>query len=160
MTTTSAAPAATAFLSTLETLRRATTGPVLLPGDPAYLAEVAAWNTKTSHRPAIVVGAASADDVLAAVRHAIRHRLPIAVQATGHGAGTAVDGGILVTTRRMTGVSVDPRRGVARIAAGAKWAQVIAAAAPYGLAPLSGSTSDVGAVGYTVGGGLGPLGRR
>lgn len=160
MTTTSAAPAATASLSILETLRRATTGPVLLPGDPAYLAEVAAWNTKTSHRPAIVVGAASADDVVAAVRHSIRHRLPIAVQATGHGAGTALDGGILVTTRRMTGISVDPRRGVARIAAGAKWAQVIAAAAPYGLAPLSGSASDVGAVGYTVGGGLGPLGRR
>ncbi|MCE3552938.1 FAD-binding protein [Pseudonocardia sp. RS11V-5] len=34
------------------------------------------------------------------------------------------------------------------------------AAAPHGLAPLSGSSSQVGVVGYTTGGGLGPMARR
>ena len=40
-----------------------------------------------------------------------------------------------------------------------KWIRVVEAAAPYGLAPLSGSITDVGIVGYTTGGGLGPMAR-
>ena len=49
--------------------------------------------------------------------------------------------------------------GWARVGAGVKWLRVIEAAAPHGLAPLNGSTSDVGVVGYTTGGGVGPLAR-
>jgi hypothetical protein len=45
------------------------------------------------------------------------------------------------------------------VGAGVKWLKVIQAGAPYGLAPLSGSVSDVGVVGYTTGGGVGPLAR-
>ncbi|MDQ1697071.1 MAG: hypothetical protein QOJ03_2424 [Frankiaceae bacterium] len=160
MTTTTAAAATTTHLPTLDTLRRVVAGPVLEPGDPDYAAEIAAWNLITTHRPPIVVGATCADDVAATVRFAVRHQLPVGVQATGHGASFPVTDGILITTKRMTDVSVDVQRGTARIGAGAKWAAVIEAAAPYGLAPLSGSTSDVGAVGYTLGGGMGPLGRR
>src|SRR3954454_11757974 len=160
MTTTTAAPADTQYPSPLDALRRQVAGPVLEPGDADYDAEVATWNQITTHRPPIVVGAVCADDVQAAVRYAVKHRLSVAVQATGHGASFPVTDGILITTKRMTNVAVDVQRGTARFGAGAKWAHVIEASAPYGLAPLSGSTSDVGAVGYTVGGGMGPLGRR
>ena len=165
MTTTTAAPATTQFQSgespsTLDILRRQVAGPVLQPGDAGYDAEISAWNLITTHRPPIVVGALCADDVAAAVRHAIKHDLSVAVQATGHGASFPVNDGILITTKRMTHVSVDVQRGVARVEAGAKWAHVVEATAPYGLAPLLGSTSDVGAIGYTLGGGMGPLGRK
>lgn len=165
MTTTTAAPATTqspvqSHAVALDTLRRQVAGPVFEPGDADYDAEVAAWNLITTHRPPIVVGATCADDVQAAVRYAIANGLSVAVQATGHGASFPVDDGILITTKRMTHVSVDVQYGVARVEAGAKWAQVVAATAPYGLAPLLGSTSDVGAVGYTLGGGMGPLGRK
>ena len=44
--------------------------------------------------------------------------------------------------------------------AGVRWRSVIDAAVPYGLAPLSGSSSGVGVVGYTLGGGMGHLARR
>jgi hypothetical protein len=47
--------------------------------------------------------------------------------------------------------------GWARVGAGVRWRAVIDAAAPLGLAPLAGSSSGVGVVGYTTGGGLGPL---
>lgn len=147
-------------LDDLDRLRRTVHGTVLAGDDPGTAAEVFAFNTAVTHRPSVVVGAACADDVVAAVRFAIRHRLTLGVQATGHGAARPMRGGLLVTTHRMAEVSVDPVRRTARIGAGAKWAKVIAAAAPYGLAPLSGSTSDVGAVGYTLGGGMGPMGRR
>ena len=49
--------------------------------------------------------------------------------------------------------------GWARVGAGVKWLRVVEDAAPYGLAPLSGSITDVGIVGYTTGGGLGPMAR-
>src|SRR4051794_24563472 len=165
MTTTTAAPASnqpfpTSDTNELDALRRVVAGPVFEPADAGYDDEVAAWNRITTPRPPIVVGALCADDVAATVRYAIRHGLPVGVQATGHGASIPVNDGILISTKRMTSVSVDVQRGTARIGAGAKWAHVVAMTAPYGLAPLSGSTTDVGAVGYTLGGGMGPLGRR
>jgi FAD/FMN-containing dehydrogenase len=57
-------------------------------------------------------------------------------------------------------VRVDPARRTARVGGGARWRDVIAAAAPHGLAPLCGSSPDVGVAGYTLGGGVGPLARR
>src|SRR3954467_2129682 len=160
MTTTQPAPATHTDLSTLDVLRGQVAGPVLQPGDAGYEEEVASFNQIVSHPPPIVVGAVCSDDVAATVRFAVQHGLAVAVQSTGHGASFPVEDGVLISTRRMTSVSIDVQRGVARIGAGAKWAAVIEAAAPYGLAPLSGSTSDVGAVGQTLGGGMGPLGRR
>jgi FAD/FMN-containing dehydrogenase len=60
----------------------------------------------------------------------------------------------------MATVLVDPDRRVARVGAGATWGQVLAAAAPFGLAPLSGSAPSVGVTGFTLGGGVGWLSRR
>jgi FAD/FMN-containing dehydrogenase len=48
---------------------------------------------------------------------------------------------VLITTPRLSAVAVDPVARTARVGAGARWAQVIEAAAPHGLAPLSGSSS-------------------
>jgi hypothetical protein len=59
----------------------------------------------------------------------------------------------------MTDVHIDPVTRTAKISAGAKWRDVLTAAAPHGLAALNGSSTDVGAVGYTLGGGLPVLGR-
>ncbi|MBV9292833.1 MAG: FAD-binding oxidoreductase [Frankiales bacterium] len=160
MTTTTAAPATFQPLSALDQLRRRVAGPVLTPCDAGYDDEAAPFNQVVSHRPPIVVGAVCADDVVAAVRYAAKHRLSVGVQATGHGASFAMTDGVLISTKRMTDVTIDPQRGTARIGAGAKWLAVVQAAAPYGLAPLSGSTTDVGAVGYALCGGMGPLGRK
>ncbi|HSK27332.1 MAG TPA: FAD-binding oxidoreductase [Jiangellales bacterium] len=135
-------------------------GAVLDGGDPAAAAEVAGFNTAVTHRPAVVVAASRADDVAAAVRYADEEGLPVAVQATGHGAAVPADGTVLVSTKRMQGVRVDPVARVARVEAGVRWRTVIDAAVPHGLAPLSGSSSGVGVVGYTLGGGMGHLARR
>src|SRR6185503_16073061 len=67
---------------------------------------------------------------------------------------------VVVTTAGLGGVVVDPGRRIARVGAGTRWADVIAAAAPFGLAPLSGTSPTVGVAGYTLGGGMGWLSRR
>jgi hypothetical protein len=130
------------------------------PGDDGYDERRRALNPAVEHRPLAVVEALGAADIRAAVEAARRQTLPIAVQATGHGTHTAIDGGILLHTGGMATVLVDPDRRTARVGPGARWAQVLAAAAPFGLAPLSGSSPSVGVTGYTLGGGMGWLARR
>ncbi|MFG2132427.1 FAD-binding oxidoreductase [Streptomyces sp. NPDC048751] len=133
---------------------------VLRPGEPGYDEEIAGFQTGFSRRPALVVAAASPADVVAAVRYAAGRNLPVGVHATGHGLPGASEGGVLVTTRRMDRVTVDPDARTVRVRAGVRWGQVVAAAEPYGLAPLNGSAPSVGAVSYTLGGGLGILARE
>jgi FAD/FMN-containing dehydrogenase len=140
--------------ATIENLAAEISAPPLHPDDTGYAEEVAGFNAAVVHRPDVVVRARGAGDVQAAVRFAARHGLRVAVQATGHGATTPFRDGLLISTRRMDEVSVDPAERTATVAAGTRWRQVIDAAAAYGLAPLSGSSSGVGAVGYCVGGGL------
>ncbi|OEU96434.1 hypothetical protein AN216_20695 [Streptomyces oceani] len=110
-------------------------------------------------RPDVVVGALDAADVRAAVRYAAARSLPVRVQATGHGTPGPCGGGVLVSTRRMNDVHVDPEARTARVGAGARWEQLIEAATPHGLAPLNGSAPHSGVIGYTLGGGVGLLAR-
>ncbi len=135
------------------------TGPLFQPGAPGYDQEVAGFQTAYTHRPALVVGALHAEDVRSAVEYAARHRLPVAVQATGHGLSVAADGGVLISTRRMREITVDPDARTARVGAGVRAEALIEAAVPHGLAPLNGSSPSVGVVGYHLGGGLGILAR-
>jgi FAD/FMN-containing dehydrogenase len=134
---------------------------VLTPGDAGYDDERAGFQTGARHRPAVIVGATGAADVRAAVAFAADRELPVAVQSAGHGVAVRDSGGgMLITTGRMTGVRVDAGTRTAWIEAGTRWDRVIEAAAQHGLAPLSGSFPGVGAVAYTLGGGLGLLSRR
>jgi hypothetical protein len=134
-------------------------GDVFVPGDDGYEAGRRSWHRTIDPRPALVAEALSAGDVQAALLVARDHDLPFAVQSTGHGTLVAADGAVLVKTSRMAWVEVDPVRRTARVDPGARWSQVIDAVAPYGLAPLSGTTA-VGVTGYTLGGGAGLLSRR
>ncbi|MGP3965482.1 FAD-binding oxidoreductase [Nonomuraea sp. 3N208] len=136
------------------------TGPVHLPGQDAYDELRRSLNPAVDARPVLVAEAYGAADLRAALLAARAHGVPFAVQSTGHGTHAACDGGVLVRTSPMASVLVDPVRRTARVGPGARWSAVLAAAAPFGLAPLSGSAPSVGVTGYTLGGGLGWLARK
>ncbi|MEV4219035.1 FAD-binding oxidoreductase [Nonomuraea sp. NPDC049725] len=135
-------------------------GAVHRPGGEGYERGRAALSPAVDARPVLVAEASGREDVRAAVAAAGELGLPLAVQATGHGTHVPSDGGILLRTTALDRVEIDPVRRVARVGPGARWGQVLAAAAPYGLAPLSGSSPDVGVTGFTLGGGVGWLSRR
>jgi FAD/FMN-containing dehydrogenase len=141
-------------------LSRGFRGRIHLPGDDEYDAQRATWSGALDQRPAIVAEAETPADIRAAVVAAQEHDLALAVQATGHGTHVAADGALLLKTSQMAEVLVDPDRRIARVGPGARWGDVIAASAPFGLAPLSGTSTTVGVAGYTLGGGLSWLSRK
>jgi len=135
-------------------------GAIRLPGEAEYDVQRRSVIPTVDSRPMLIAEAYCRTDVQAAVRTAREYGLPIAVQATGHGTRVPADGGILLKTTPMTSVLIDPERRIAKVAPGARWGAVIDAAGQFGLAPLSGSSRDVGVTGYTLGGGVGWLARK
>ncbi|MEU5869397.1 FAD-binding oxidoreductase [Nonomuraea sp. NPDC047529] len=134
-------------------------GRTLHPGDDGFQDACSGWLLTVEHRPAVVVLAADADDVATAVRYAARTGRPVAVQSTGHGKSVPADGAVFIATGGLRELSVDPDAATARIGAGLRWSEVITAAAGHGLAPLCGSSGEVGVMGFLTGGGL-PLAAR
>jgi FAD/FMN-containing dehydrogenase len=136
--------------------------PLVLPHSPHYDTARRAWNLDADQRPAAVCVATRVEHVQAAIRYARAHRLRVAAQTTGHLAQTLPDlaGTLLLRLELHDGhVAVDPVARTARIRAGARWADVVEAVAPHGLAVMHGSSPSVGVIGYLVGGGLSFYGR-
>ncbi|MEO3889914.1 FAD-binding oxidoreductase [Nonomuraea sp. B5E05] len=140
-------------------LRERIRGRTLHPGDEGFEEACSGWLLTVVHRPAAVVVAADAADVVTAVRFAAEVGRPVAVQSTGHGKSVPADGAVFIATEQLRELSVDPRAGTARIGAGLRWDEVLTAAAEHGLAPLCGSAGQVGVMGYLTGGGLPLTGR-
>ena len=142
----------------LRELRARLTGRLALPGEELHTRLATPWNLAVTPRPAAVVEAATAEDVADAIAFAGHHGMPVAVQCTGHGTAATMEGALLVHTGRLDECRVSAD-GTARVGAGVRWQRVLDEAAPHGLAPLCGSAPHVGVVGYTTGGGLGPVAR-
>ncbi|MCX4980806.1 FAD-binding oxidoreductase [Streptomyces sp. NBC_00572] len=146
----------------LDTLRGAVRGTVVTRGDPSYDESRRVYNALHDRRPAVVVHAVDAGDVMAAVRYAREHELPLAVRGGSHsvaGFGT-VDDGLVVDLSRMRGVRVDPAARTARAEGGATWGDFNHATHAFGLATTGGVVSTTGIGGLTLGGGMGHLARR
>ncbi len=143
----------------IQKLAQAVEGRVYVSGTQAYKEAVAAFNTAVKHEPPVVVKVKSPADIVATIKLARAYNLPVTVQSTGHGAVLPATQGVLINTQDLNQVEVDAKRGVARIAAGARWTDVVPKTTPHGLAPIAGSSSGVGCIGYMLGGGIGPLAR-
>ncbi|MDA0183363.1 FAD-binding oxidoreductase [Solirubrobacter phytolaccae] len=145
----------------VEALRNRLHGEVYGPDDAGYDEVRRPWNRAVEQRPLAVAFPRTDADVVALTHVAREHGLELAPQATGHGAGATgpLEHTVLVSTKHMRGVRIDPVTRTARVRAGNVWGDVTGPAARYGLAPLAGSSATVGVVGYTLGGGTGWLAR-
>jgi FAD/FMN-containing dehydrogenase len=133
------------------------------PGEERWDSARAAWNLAIDQRPALVALPTGEEEVASVVNFARENGLRVAVQAEGHGAGAlapVAGDTLLLKTGRLAGAHIDVENRRARVSAGAKWRDVSAPASSQGLAPLAGSSAEVGVVGYTLGGGLSWLSRK
>ena len=145
----------------LDDLRALVRGSVIGPDDDGYEEARVVYNAMIDRRPAAVVRAANAGDVMAAVDFARENGLDLAVRGGGHsvpGFGTC-DGGVVIDLSGMRGVRVDPATSTARAEGGATWGDFNAATYPFGLATTGGIISTTGVGGLTLGGGIGYLTR-
>ncbi|MEW2352349.1 FAD-binding oxidoreductase [Spirillospora sp. NPDC029432] len=143
----------------LNELRTAVRGQVLLPGDAGFDTARRPWNLAIEQPVAAVVEAADAADIAALVGYARTAGLGIATQPGGHGATGRTDGTVLLRTRRLDTVEIDPAARRARVGAGVPSGRLQAAAAEHGLTGLPGSSPIVTVTGVALGGGLSWFGR-
>jgi FAD/FMN-containing dehydrogenase len=143
----------------LADLRQRHRGPVIGPDDAAYDPARITFNGMIDRRPALIARPLDADDVVAAVSHAVGEDLPIAVRGGGHSvAGHCIgDGGVVVDLRLMHDVVVDPAARLATCGGGALWEDLDPPCLRHGLATPGGTFGDTGVAGLTLGGGIGHL---
>jgi FAD/FMN-containing dehydrogenase len=146
----------------IDAFRGGLRGTLCLSGEAGYDEARTLWNAMIDKRPAAVVRAAGASDVIQTVRLAAQHQLLLSVRGGGHNiAGSAVcDGGLMLDLSRMGSVRVDPAARTARVEPGARLADLDKETQAFGLATPVGINSTTGVAGLTLGGGFGWLSRK
>jgi FAD/FMN-containing dehydrogenase len=148
--------------ATVSELEGALQGTVIRLGDKDYDEARQVWNGAIDKKPALIVRAASTDDVVKAVRFATSEGLPIAVRGGAHSiAGfSTCDDGMVIDLSLMNSVDVDAKKQVATAGGGTKWGAFDAATQEHGLATPGGLISTTGVGGFALGGGMGHLTRK
>ncbi len=146
----------------LASLKGALRGALCLAGEPGYEEARTIWNAMIDRRPARVVRAAGAADVMRVVDFARTHKALLAVRGGGHNiAGNAVcDGGLMLDLSPMRAVRVDPRAKRAHVGPGATLGDVDKETQAFGLAAPVGVNSTTGIAGLALGGGFGWITRK
>lgn len=140
-------------MTALDALRGRLAGPLHLPHDAGFNEARRPWNLSVEQRPAAVAEAAGVDDLVALIAFAREEGVALAVQPSGHGASSSLEGAVLVRTRSFDALEVDVDARTARIGAGVAWGAVIDALDGTGLVAPAGTSRVVSAAGYTLGGG-------
>lgn len=136
-------------------------GEVIVESDADYEDARQVHNGMIDKRPAVIVRAANAGDVMATVNYARDNGHDLSVRGGGHsgpGFGTN-DGGVVLDLSRMRGVRVDHNAKTARAEGGTTWGDFNSATHAFGLATTGGVISTTGIAGLTLGGGIGYLSR-
>lgn len=139
-------------------------GPVrVLPGDPRYADLVRRGNRRFVGTPDEVRVVGSTEQVVAAVRDAVRSGRRVAVRSGGHGFEGFVDDPevrVVIDLSLLTGVHYDPRRSAFAVEAGATLGEVYRRLyLGWGVTIPGGSCPGVGVGGHVAGGGYGRLSR-
>ncbi|MEV5651907.1 FAD-binding oxidoreductase [Nocardia sp. NPDC052254] len=133
-------------------------GAVLEPGQAEYDAARRIWKG-LDRRPARIIRCADTADLRTAVEYAAQQQLPLALVGAGHdvAARSMPDGALVASTALLDRIEIDADRRTARVQPGVRWGELVAAAAPYGLATTGASVATVGVAGFALHGGLGWL---
>ena len=146
----------------LEAMRASLRGSLLMPADEGYDVSRTLWNAMIDRRPAAIVRAAGAGDVMQAVNFARENKLLLAVRGGGHNiAGKAAcDGGLTLDLSAMKSVRVEPAAKRARVEPGALLSDFDRETQAFGLSTPTGINSTTGMSGLTLGGGFGWQSRK
>jgi FAD/FMN-containing dehydrogenase len=145
--------------SAIQQFRESLRGQTFCPEEDGFDAARTLPNAMIDRRPALIARCTGAADVIACVRFAREHELPLAVRGGGHSiAGKSIcDGGLVVDLSVMKGIRVDPARRTVRAETGLKLGEFDRETQAFGLATTLGVVPTVGISGLTLGAGWGNL---
>ncbi|CAE6468836.1 unnamed protein product [Rhizoctonia solani] len=135
-------------------------GKIVTPTSPNYSAAIARWAYNAERPARLVVYPRFTTDIFAAISHAYKHSLPIAVRGGGHscaGTSSSAQGVVIDLSKHFTHVRIDPTNRIAFVGGGAVWKDVDEAAIRHSLAAVGGTVNHTGVGGLTLGGGYGWL---
>ena len=143
-------------------LRADLDGSVAAPGEPGYDEGRTVFYGGIDRRPAVIVRAASADDVSQVIAIARENGVELAIRSGGHSipGHSTTEGGIVLDLRDLNGLEIDVEGRTAWVGGGVTTGRYTKAAAEHGLATPFGDTGSVGIGGLTLGGGVGFLVRK
>jgi FAD/FMN-containing dehydrogenase len=145
----------------LDRLSASLRGGLLTRESPLYDETRAVWNGMIDRRPSIIAQCLGTSDVLASIRFAREHELPVCIRSGGHVAGLGVaDDALMIDLSRMRGIFVDTERRRTLAQAGCLLQDVDRETQLHGLAAVLGFVSTTGIAGLTLGGGFGYLTRK
>lgn len=116
------------------------------------------WHlSKPDRYPDIIVRAKSEQDIIYAIKYAIKNKLKVTTRASGHNApGAALrDGGVVIDVSLLSDIEIDTENRIASIGGGVKSAALVAAAREEGLFFPVPHCPTVGVSGFSMGGGFG-----
>jgi len=145
--------------SQVQELKAALRGQLISPSDAEYDTARKVFNAMIDRKPSMIARCAGAADVVACVRFAREHNLPVSIRGGGHSvAGNAVcNDGLVIDFSRMKTIRVDPVRRITRADPGLLLGEFDRETQAFGLATTMGTFSITGIAGLTLGGGLGWL---
>ena len=148
----------------LRELAERVSGRLHTPVDPDWAATCVPWRVNVEQHPMAVLDAHDSHDVVAAMRWAATHEVPVTTQTTGHGAVevdgvSPADGALVVRCGGLREISIDLERRTAWVGAGVRAGELLAALDGSGYTYLAGSNPSPSVVGMTVTGGLSWFGR-
>ena len=137
-------------------------GELLTPDSPAYEGARSLYNGAFDRRPRLIARCAGPADVAAALAHARREGLVVAVRGGGHSISgySSCDDGLVIDTGPLKSVDIDLERRTGRFGAGLTWGELDAATQAHGLAITGGRVTHTGIAGLTLGSGSGWLERK
>lgn len=132
---------------------------LIVPSDPRYDNARLLYNRFHDLRPAALAQTSDANAIAEIVRFSADHGVALAIRGGGHhiaGYGSC-EGGIVIDFSPYRKVSVDPATGCVAVDPGARLIDVDNELCPRGLVIPTGTISDTGIAGLTLGGGIGWL---
>ena len=146
--------------ASLEKFRAGLEGTATTPDDENYeLRRLSlVWNLiKPRRYPAMIVQAASVDDVIRTVKFARRSNYRISIRCGGHNyvSSYLVDGALVLDISHLHGIEIDPARRIAKVGPAIRSAPLIEQLAEHDLAFPTAHSGYVAMGGYLLGGGVG-----
>lgn len=130
---------------------------LLFPGEPGYEEGRQLYNRMHDLHPLLIVRTLDRAAIRTVLKVVTENRLELALRGGGHhiaGFGST-EGGVLLDFSGFRGVEIDAQQGIARVQPGARLGDVDAALCPRGYVVPTGTVSDTGIAGLTLGGGIG-----